>query len=257
MFNLPRKVLKFAINACIDSLPSYSNLSRWGKRLSDKCPLCPNTTGTLHHILAHCPSLLERYTWRHNNVLKVIHTAIMSTGSGNFHVYCDIGGQMIAGGTIPPHILVTNQRPDLVIVWDDPKELLLIELTVPFEGNISDAHNRKIDRYKTLVQDLNETEYNTTYEAIEVGQRGLINKDNKTRLKQILGKCGCSKKPKEMINEMSKAAVLASFIIFYSRHERTWSDAPYMSIWQPNACIFHPLQYLLNQTYYPLADMLN
>ena len=131
MFNLPRKVLKFAINACIDSLPSYSNLSRWGKRLSDKCPLCPNTTGTLHHILAHCPSLLERYTWRHNNVLKVIHTAIMSTGSGNFHVYCDIGGQMIAGGTIPPHILVTNQRPDLVIFWDDPKELLLIELTVP------------------------------------------------------------------------------------------------------------------------------
>ena len=110
---------------------------------------------------------------------KVIHTAIMSTGSGNFHVYCDIGGQMIAGGTIPPHILVTNQRPDLVIVWDDPKELLLIELTVPFEGNISDAHNRKIDRYKTLVQDLNETEYNTTYEAIEVGQRGLINKENK------------------------------------------------------------------------------
>ena len=139
---------------------------------------------------------------------------------------------MIAGGTIPPHILVTNQCPDLVIVWDDPKELLLIELTVPFEGNIhvSDAHNRKIDRYKTLVQDLNETEYDTMYEAIKVGQRGLVNKENKTRLKQILGKCGCSKKPKEMINEMSKAAVLASFIIFYSRHERTWSDAPYMSI---------------------------
>ena len=51
----------------------------------------------------------------------------MTTGSGNFYVYCDIGGggggQMIAGGTVPPHILVTNQRPDLDIVWDDPKEL--------------------------------------------------------------------------------------------------------------------------------------
>ena len=43
-------------------------------------------------------------------------------------------------------------------------------------------NDRKIDRYKTLVQDLNETEYDTTYEAIEVGQRGLINKENKTRL---------------------------------------------------------------------------
>ena len=105
MFNLPRKVLKFAINACIDSLPSYSNLSRWGKRLTNKCPFCPNTTGTLHHIISHCPLLLERYTWRHNSVLKIIQTAITATGRGNFRVYCDIDGQTIAGGTIPPNIL--------------------------------------------------------------------------------------------------------------------------------------------------------
>ena len=229
MFNLPRKVLKFAINACIDSLPSYANLSRWGKRLSDKCPLCPNVTGTLHHILSNCPSLLERYTWRHNNVLKVIHTAI-STGNGNLRVYCDLEGQMIAGGTIPPDILVTNQRPDIVIKWDDPKELLLIELTVPFECNIQDAHKRKIDRYESLVQDLNETDYDVTYVAIEVGQRGLINKENKIRLKHILDACECNKSPKEVIADMSKAAVLASFVIFYSRHEQSWTDAPYMSI---------------------------
>ena len=34
--------------------------------------------------------------------------SITTTGTGNFNVYCDIGGQTIAGGTIPPHILVTN-----------------------------------------------------------------------------------------------------------------------------------------------------
>ena len=46
----------------------------------------------------------------------------------------------------------------------------LIELTVPFQSNITDAHKIKIDRYKALVQDFNETDYDTTYEAIEVGQ---------------------------------------------------------------------------------------
>ena len=230
MFNLPRNVLKFAVNACIDSLPTYSNLSRWGNRLSNKCPFCPNTTGTLHHILAHCPSLLERYTWRHNNVLKAILTTITTTGTGNVNVYCDIGGQTIAGGTIPPHILVTNKRPDLVIVWEDPKHILLIELTVPFESNITDAHKRKIDRYKALVQDLNETDYDTIYEAIEVGQRGFIDKENKTRIKQILAKCGSNKRPKELVSDLSKAALLCFFFIFYSRHDQAWSDAPYMSI---------------------------
>ena len=228
MFNLPRNVLKFAVNACIDSLPSYSNLSRWGKRLSSKCPFCPNTTGTLHHILSHCPSMLERYTWRHNNILKVLQSTIMNTETEDLSVYCDIGGHTIAGGTIPPHILVTNQRPDLVMVWNDPKQIMLVELTVPFESNIKDAHSRKIDRYKALVQDLNETDYDTSYEAIEVGQRGFIDAENKTRIKQILAKCNGNKKPKEIINDLSKAALLASFVIFYSRHDQTWSDAPLM-----------------------------
>ena len=37
-----------------------------------------------------------------------------------------------------------------------------------------------------IVQDLNETDYDTTYEAmIEVEQRGFIDKENKTRIKQI------------------------------------------------------------------------
>ena len=34
----------------------------------------------------------------------------------------------------------------LVIVWEDPKQILLIELTVPFESNITDARKRKIDK---------------------------------------------------------------------------------------------------------------
>ena len=133
---------------------------------------------------------------------------IISTGTGNFNANCDIGGQTIAGGTIPPHILITNKRPDLVIVWEDPKQILLIELTVPFESNITDAHKRKIDRYKALVQDLNETDYDTIYEAIEVGQRGFIDKENKTRIKQILAKCGCNKRPKELVSD---SWVLLSF----------------------------------------------
>ena len=58
----------------------------------------------------------------------------------------------------------------------------------------------------------------------------IIDKENKTRIKQILAKCGCNKRPKELVCDLSKAALLASFVIFYSRHEQTWSDAPYMSI---------------------------
>ncbi len=32
IYNLPRQVLKFAINASIDTLPTFRNLKQWGKR---------------------------------------------------------------------------------------------------------------------------------------------------------------------------------------------------------------------------------
>jgi hypothetical protein len=43
MWNLPRGVLKFAPNASIDTLPTFTNLKRWGQRASVNCHLCGNT----------------------------------------------------------------------------------------------------------------------------------------------------------------------------------------------------------------------
>ena len=42
------------------------------------------------------------------------------------------------GGTFPADIMITTQRPDIVIV-----HVLLVELTVPFTRNIEDANIRK------------------------------------------------------------------------------------------------------------------
>ena len=77
-----------------------------------------------------------------------IYRTLIETGKGHFDVYLDIDGHSVAGGTIPPHILVTAQRPDLVVIWEEPKKILLIELTVPFESNIPDTHKTKIERYE-------------------------------------------------------------------------------------------------------------
>ena len=70
LWDVPRGVLKFAINAGLNTLPSLDNLKRWGKRVSDRCPFCGNTQ-TLLHILSNCPVALDQglYDWRHNSVL--------------------------------------------------------------------------------------------------------------------------------------------------------------------------------------------
>ena len=50
-------------------------------------------------------------------------------------------------------------KPDLVTVkslFDGSCKIFIIELTVPFESNISNAHNRKMDKYKNLNNHLND-----------------------------------------------------------------------------------------------------
>ena len=58
LWDIPQGVLKFAINAGINALPSGDNLRRWGKRVSDRCGFCGNIQ-TLAHILTNCSTALE------------------------------------------------------------------------------------------------------------------------------------------------------------------------------------------------------
>ena len=53
MYDLPHGQLSWLMRACVDCLPSYANLRRWNKVLSDKCALC-NQRETLHHALSNC-----------------------------------------------------------------------------------------------------------------------------------------------------------------------------------------------------------
>ena len=121
------------------------NLKRWKKLASDNCPLC-NERQTLLHILNHCPKALElrRYTTRHDAVLKPIFLAIQKHLPATFKVTADLSDQNYS---FPDHICNSNDlRPDIV-VWSDAKKLVwLIELTVCFDTNAAQAHERKRDR---------------------------------------------------------------------------------------------------------------
>ena len=77
------------------------------------------------------------------------------------------------GSTVPPNVLCTSLRPDLVILFPSRK-IIILELTVPFEFNISDAHSRKTDRYSSLITDLKSAGFSPKLFTLEVGSRGLF-----------------------------------------------------------------------------------
>ena len=70
--NLTSFELKFALNACKDTLTHNANFSLW-KGHPSECKLCGERQ-TLLHVLCNCPVALQlrRYNVRHDKVLKDI-----------------------------------------------------------------------------------------------------------------------------------------------------------------------------------------
>jgi hypothetical protein len=191
MWDLPRDVLKFAVNSSIETLPTFTNLRRWGKRASVNCQLCGNMMKqTLFHVLVHCKHTLEqgRLTWMHDSVQNHIVGCLKSAlvGKSSVELYCDLDGlQAPGGGSIPADIIVQGQRPDLVIVersLHGRRRIALVELTCPWDTDAKRAEEHKTVRYADLKEELSNQEWNCALYLIEVGARGHIVKSVKDRL---------------------------------------------------------------------------
>ena len=228
--------MSFAMRASTNSLATPDNLARWGKVIDASCKLClvpdqPNTKtkGTLGHILNNCPRMLDRYEWRHNGVLAYLYECLIKNKPEGITVYADIEGAKVNGGTIPPHIMVTTSRPDLVIINENttPTTVLLVELTIPFTRNIEAANTRKRTRYEFLTSDIENAGYKCTNLPLEVGSRGHINSRNRETLLFV---CHTFKirKFQPILKNISKLALLGSYVIFNARSAPDWSGSGYL-----------------------------
>ncbi len=88
--------------------------------------------------------------------------------------------------TILIYITITIQRPDIVIVNRINSTITILELSVPFETNISDTHNRKLNRYDNLIADIESKNFRVNYYALEIGSRGYSSPEIKHILKHFI-----------------------------------------------------------------------
>ena len=188
IYDIPEQVLSFKLNATAMTLPSLSNLKRWGIKHVGRCPLCNKLNVTAAHVLSNCRVALrqKRYTWRHDNILaavaKDLYGLVNRTNRRNSthptpdHISFVKAGQHKKSAaslrslltkskstdwnvnidfnrslTIPPCVWVdTLLRPDVVLYSAVDKIIIWGELTVPMEQNMLDAYLRKTARYADL-----------------------------------------------------------------------------------------------------------
>ncbi len=73
---------------------------------------------------------------------------------------------------IPPHITKTSLRPDIILVSEATKQLVLLELAVPWEERMEEAQERKREKYQELVEDCRRNGWKTRCMPVEVGCQG-------------------------------------------------------------------------------------
>ncbi|XP_063050108.1 uncharacterized protein LOC134444859 [Engraulis encrasicolus] len=244
--------IKFLIQSVYDVLPSPSNLHRWGLAENPLCPLCQKA-GTLEHILSCCPRALGegRYRWRHDQVLRVIAEAI-STGistskhqqparqaiafvkagekpqqlrrqpggllatARDWQLKVDLGRQL----KFPENIAVTTLRPDMVLVSETTRQVVLLELTVPWEDRMEEAFERKRAKYEELASECRSRGWKTRCNPIEVGCRGFAGQSLIRALK-MLGLRGLQNR--KAIRNISDAAEKASRWLWIKRGD-PWTN---------------------------------
>ena len=226
-----------------DLLPTPTNLKLWNVSETPNCQLC-DKPANLKHILSACPTALTggRYKWRHDKVLSEIahhltlavntkrktqtgplfinfvkqgsapssHATGLLPTAKDWELLVDLKTQL----KFPPEIAVTCKRPDLVLWSRTTKQVVLMELTVPWEEGVEEAYERKMLSYSELVQECRTRGWKTWCLPFEVGCRGFAAQSLWRCLKTlgILGKVRSS-----LIKSAENAAEYASRWIFEKR----------------------------------------
>lgn len=244
----------FTIRAAYDVLPSPTNLSQWYGE-DPTCPLCPSPA-SLKHILVGCRASLAqgRYTWRHNQVLKCLAavlekqrtsvnalpptssswqtTPFVREGQASLTTLRSDPGQLGRARDwklladldrrlcFPAEIASTDLRPDLVLWSPSLRLVYIIELTVPWEGAVEEAYERKRLRYADLAADAQQQGWKAFVRPVEVGCRGFI-ATSTSRFLREMGVRG--KSHRQAVKDLAAAAEKGSRWLWIKRKDVTWA----------------------------------
>lgn len=243
--------ISFILRSVYDLLPSKANLVKWDKSDDPQCPLCSETQ-TTEHVLSACKVALAkgRYTWRHNKVLDALANILIAArgqvttpkeivpefttaggakkwvgkpvtrvnkkglldGSDDWEVSADLPSWQ----DHPEVIKQTRMKPDIVLYSESSRQMILVELTVPYESRIDGAHVYKTEKYSDLAKELIKKGHRAKVFAVEVGARGFVGRS----VYELLSKVNISGRARtKAIRLLSEIAERSSYWIWTRRNE--------------------------------------
>lgn len=185
--------------------------------LTDKCRRCSQATESVQHVTSSCPILAPTdYTERHNAMAKVYHQAIAAKAglinkirkpfeyrpcrvleNDNYRLYWDT--------TVETNRPIPHNRPDLMLINKKERQVIIMDVSVLADDNISRAFTEKISKYQELAFEIKSTQNLRTaiFHPLIISTNGLVEQ----HLKEITLSLGLEK---EIISTAQKEVILGT-----------------------------------------------
>ena len=210
--NLPANIFRFCRRYLVLSLANASNLRRWKISPTGNCSLC-NQLQTQLHVFNNCTRALDRYVWRHDSILFTISEYLKSAASNNYTIFIDCNAL-----NYPTPNQFLNKRPDIIL--QNEHQIIVIELTCPFETNLKSSREYKANKYKDLKDLLLVPCDDLKLILLEISSLGFVSKDI-SEFKKLLKDLNCD--ADKVLSVCSQVAIRCSYFI-YCRRNKIWPE---------------------------------
>ncbi|KAK3772090.1 hypothetical protein RRG08_067159 [Elysia crispata] len=120
-------------------------------------------------------------------------------------------------GQSPQYNQRNKIKPDIVIHSASTQQLIMVELTVPYENRKEEAHIYKREKYMNLTKELENAGYKAVVMPVEVGARGFVG----SSVYDLLTKLSiCGNKRTKALKLLAEIAKNSSRWIWSRRNER-------------------------------------
>ncbi|GFO49169.1 polyprotein [Plakobranchus ocellatus] len=197
--------ISFLVRSVSDLQPSNANQVRWGKKDDPTCPLCLGRQ-TTEHVLRSCKVALSQGLYR---VLQEL-ASVISTAEREIHPFsisstvfttegrakkwngwsiiinthrkgpldgCDnwvVSADLPEWERHPDVIRKTASRPNIMIHFASTQQIMMVELTVPYESRMEEAYAFKQGKNLDLTKELKKDGYKARIMPVEIGAKGFV-----------------------------------------------------------------------------------
>ena len=162
---------RFAVMGRVNVLPTKCVLKRRQLSPNTHCRRCPCDIESIGHVLNGCPHSTNLFRVRHDLVLDMLSKAIKPKKDWTLRI-----------NQTTPYV-PSNRRPDLVLVNDKEKKIVIADITICYENNsdrLDQVRDHKVQKYSTEAGYLQDLGYEVHCTALVYGSLGShhsLNKD--------------------------------------------------------------------------------